>query len=65
MIIPENLLSLVMRYFENDLTRATLWFHVPNPVLKGMKPIDYKLGGTYDRLEKMIGDALRESKHDS
>jgi len=54
-----------MRYFENDLTRATLWFHVPNPVLKGMKPIDYKLGGTYDRLEKMIGDALRESKHDS
>lgn len=42
-----------------------MWFEIPNPVLNGMKPKDYHLSGRWDRLEKMIYDALEETEDES
>jgi hypothetical protein len=42
-----------------------LWFEIDNPVLNGIKPKDYHQNGRWDRLEKMIYDALEESENDA
>jgi hypothetical protein len=61
MRIPLKLLSLVAEHFGNR-ARARLWFVVSNPILKGMRPIDYKQQGRYDLLEKMLVEAIKETK---
>lgn len=48
-----------MGYFGNKV-KAEVWFYISNPELKGMRPIDYKIGGTWDALEKRIVSALKE-----
>lgn len=62
---PRKLLCQVAQHFEDDLNRAKLWFQIPNPVLNGMRPKDYyfKNSGGWKRLEKMIDDAVEETKN--
>jgi hypothetical protein len=62
--IPLKLLRLVTSHFEGNIAKAKMWFVIPNPILSGMRPIDYKINGKWDRLEKMIHDALKEEEDD-
>lgn len=62
--VPQKLLRLVTEHFEGNIIKAQLWFEIDNPVLNGMKPRNYHQGGKWDRLEKMIHDALKENKDD-
>jgi hypothetical protein len=56
--IPKKLLSLITKYFNGDKYKANLWFLISNPDLHGLRPKDYKPGGTWDALEKKIMAAL-------
>lgn len=58
-MIPQELLLLVDSHF-CDIKKSEIWFYIPNPELKGMRPIDYKIGGKWDVLEKLIRKALKE-----
>lgn len=62
MLIPHKLFQRVVDHYEGDVNRAKVWFDMPNPVLGGVMPKDYKIGGSWNRLSKMIDDALLESK---
>lgn len=50
--------------FYGNRTKAEIWFYISNPELKGMRPIDYKIGGKWDHLEKIIVKALSEVEHE-
>lgn len=63
MQIPRKLFSRITEYFEGNVTRAELWWRIPNPVLNGLAPKDYHQSGSWKRLEKMIDDALEESNN--
>ena len=64
MLIPQKLLSRITDHFNGDVSRAMMWFHIPNPILNGMRPMDYKFNGSWKRLEKMIDDALEENSNE-
>jgi hypothetical protein len=59
-LIPQKLLLRVAHHFDGNINRAKLWFEIDNPILGGIKPKDYKIGGNWRALEKMIEDALEE-----
>ncbi len=56
--IPPKLFSLVVKHFNGNEVQARLWFEIPNPDLRGFKPKDYRIGGKWDRLEKLILQAI-------
>lgn len=60
MQIPLKLFNKVLDYFDGNVTRARLWFDIPNPVLGGLKPKDYHQKGSFKNLDKLIIDALKE-----
>lgn len=61
-LVPKKLLQKVTEHFEGNAFKANLWFEISNPVLNGMKPKDYHQAGKWDRLERMIDDALKGEK---
>lgn len=64
MLIPQKLLSRIIAHFDGDINKARLWCVIPNPVLNGMRPCDYKINGSWDYLSKMINDALEEVENE-
>lgn len=46
--------SHVLRFFDNDLREARLWFFKKNPMLGDMRPIDMIILGRGAKLEKFI-----------
>ena len=60
---PLKLLRLIRKYFP-DQKRIECWFYIPNLELNGMRPIDYKIDGKWDALEKTIIEALKEIENE-
>lgn len=55
---PQRLLRKLTKYFGSE-DRAKLWFSISNPWLPGnLSPIDFKPGGNYKQLEKMVDSVL-------
>jgi hypothetical protein len=61
--IPLKLFRRVANHF-GDVNKARVWFQISNPVLNGMRPQDYHQNGKWDRLQKLIDDALKENEHE-
>lgn len=65
MHIPLKLLRKVINHFNGNINQARIWLDIPNPVLNGMRPTEYCFNASWERLEKMIDDALEETKNES
>lgn len=62
--IPHKLMQKVIKHFQGDVTKAKLWFEIDNPMLNGMKPKHYHQGGRWDRLSRLIDDALQGDENE-
>jgi hypothetical protein len=61
-ITYQKLFCRVRDYYGGNLMKANLWFRLPNPVLNGMRPKDYKIDGKWDALGRLVDDALKATK---
>lgn len=50
--------ELVAEYFNGDVEKTALWFKIKNPMLGGMSPRDMIRLGRYQKLIKLIQNAL-------
>ena len=56
-----HLLNLVAQHFDGDVTKAVLWFTLPNPLLGNLTPRLMIRAGRYNKLLKFITNAISEN----
>lgn len=52
-----NIANLVAEYFSGDLSKVSLWFELPNPMLGNTSPRNMIRAGRYSKLLNFILDA--------
>lgn len=57
----EQLCEQVVGFFEGDLTKAALWFRLPNPLLGDLTPRDMIRYGRYAKLQEFVVEAIAEN----
>lgn len=60
-MIRRKTFNKVLDHFNGDITKAIIWFKIPNTLLHGLKPQDYAFMGKHEYLDRMVDCALEES----